>query len=189
MMPYLLAAITLLSTFLFSGCGIGSNLTESNVTLSIRVSALTYIRDNNETNETICTIGAGSCSYVSGGRWDYYDANITGMRIVEKGMYLTSDGNCSISIDENATAPTLKAPMKETVGSRYGYINVNPFTTLLVDGNYSLEELRVRFATAASIDEDFNFDTVSTRHDKDYLESDLTPEICEALEEVIQLQN
>jgi hypothetical protein len=177
--------------FLTTGCDIGGD-TDSNITMSLRVSALTYIKDNNETNETNVTINDTIKGYyISEGRYDFYDINITGVRKIEKGVYYNSDNNCSgygIVIDENTTAPTMKAPDKNSSNSVFAYININPFTTLLVDTNYSKEALQERFPTAASVDADFNFDTVSARFDTDYNSTALVEEICDALSEVISLQ-
>ncbi|MBN2895102.1 MAG: hypothetical protein JXK05_04310 [Campylobacterales bacterium] len=179
--------IAALSALFFAGCGVGNEVGDSNVTLSVRVSALHYLGDNNETNETRFSVGAAQGSY-SGvyGAWDFYDANITGERVITKAMYIASDANCSFAIEENATAPTLKAPADGL--SRYPYLNVNPFTTLLVDENVTLEELAQRYPTAASIDAEFNFDVVSARFQKAYIDSPLTDEICDALGRVITLQ-
>ncbi len=172
---------------LFLGCGVGKDVGDSNVTLSIRVSALHYLADNNETNETRFNVGEAEGSYTNSyGTWDFYDDNISGERVISKAIYLASDANCSFAIEENATAPTLKAPAD--THDRFPYLNVNPFTTLLVDENVSVTELAQRYPTAASIDEEFNFDVVSTRFNKAYIDSPLTAEICDALERVIILQ-
>jgi hypothetical protein len=177
--------------FFTTGCSIGDDA-ESNITMSLRVSALTYIKENNETNETKVTINDTiTGTYINLGRYDFYDENITGERKIVKGLYLSADDNCSdygIIFDENTTAPIMKAPDKNSSGSAYAYININPFTTLLVDTNYSKEELQTRFPTATLIDRDFNFDTVSARFDNEFNTTSLTQEICDALSEVISLQ-
>ena len=178
--------------FLTTGCSIGDN-TDSNITMSLRVSALTYIKDDNETNGTRVTINdVVRGYYISLGRYDFYDKNITGVRKIVKGRYLSADNNCSdygIIIDENSTVPTMKAPDKNSSNSKFAYININPFTTLLVDTNYSKETLQNRYPIAASVDDDFNFDTVSARLDRDFNSTALTREICDALNEVIELQH
>ncbi len=177
--------------FLNTGCDIEDD-SDSNITMSLRVSALTYVRDNNETNDTEVTINNTIKGYyISGGRYDFYDENISGERKIINGLYTESDNNCSsygIIIDENTTAPTMKAPDKNSSNSAFAYININPFTTLLVDTNYSKQTLQNRYPTAASIDKDFNFDTVSARNDRDFNSTALTQEICDALNEVLLLQ-
>ena len=189
----LLATLWLLLMTLFtSGCSIGDS-TDSNITMSLRVSALTYIRENNETNDTLVTINDTiKGTYITSGRFDFYDKNITGERKIIKGVYLIdSDVNCSnypdMNLSEGAPAPTMKAPDKNSSESAFAYININPFTTLLVAG-HPKEELQSNFPEAASVDEDFNFDTVSARFDRDFNATRLTQEICEALNEVISLQ-
>lgn len=180
----LIAAIAALH---FWGCGVGNEVGDSNVTLSVRVSALHYLGDNNETNETRFSVGAAQGSYTGVyGAWDFYDTNVTGERVITKAIYIASDANCSFVIEENATAPTLKAPADGY--SRYPYLNVNPFTTLLVDENVTYQELAARYPTAASIDAEFNFDVVSARFQKAYIDSPLTAEICDAMERVVALQ-
>ncbi len=184
----------------FEGCGI-SDQSDSNVTLSVRVSSLVYLGDNNETNATLFRIGeiAVGSNFAdsektqrhSYGRWDFYDANISGVRRVEKALFL-NDINCSsYNIDTNTTAPTLSAPADGL--SAYPYINVNPFTTLLVERNISAAQLGVEYPAAYAIDSDFNFDTVSALNSSDTVkiigDMNLTQEICDALDEVIQLQN
>ena len=188
---FITSVIFLFITFFTTGCDIGGD-TDSNITMSLRVSALTYIKDNNETNETNVTINdVIKGYYITEGRYDFYDTNISGIRKIVKGVYLHTDNNCSsygIVIDENTTAPIMKAPDKNSSGSTFAYININPFTTLLVDTNYTKEALQNRFPTATSIDSDFNFDTVSARFDRDYNSTALVEEICDALSEVISLQ-
>jgi len=181
-------------TILLSGCGVGGGI-DSNVTMSLRVGTVVYVRDNNETNDTIVSIDDRIFgTYVEGGRFDFYDENITGIRKIERGVYLTSDDNCSaygVTIEENATVPTMRAPAKAAVKSKFRYLNITPFTTLLTTGNYTKERLAQKYPTAASIDEDFNFDIVSARNDR-YLDEEikerLTQESCEALAEVYALQ-
>jgi hypothetical protein len=185
--------IFLFTTLFTTGCDIGDS-TDSNITMSLRVSALTYIRENNETNDTLVTINdTTKGTYITLGRFDFYDENITGERKIINGVYLIeSDVNCSdypdMNISENAPAPTMKAPDKNSSESKFAYININPFTTLLVDSGYSKETLQGRFPEAASVDEDFNFDTATARFDRDFNSTRLTQEICEALNEVISLQ-
>ncbi len=182
-----------LMTLFTSGCSIGDSA-DSNITMSLRVSALTYIRENNETNDTLVSINDTiKGTYITLGRFDFYDKNITGERKIIKGVYLIdSDVNCTnypdINLSEGAPAPTMKAPDKNSSNSTFAYININPFTTLLVDVGYSKETLQGRFPEASSVDSDFNFDTVSARFDRDVNSTRLTQEICEALNEVISLQ-
>ncbi len=190
----LLATLLLFLIALFnSGCEIGDS-TDSNITMSLRVSALTYVKENNETNETKVTINDTlQGTYITLGRYDFYDKNITGKRKIVKGIYQqTSDVNCTsypdINLSENAPAPTMKAPDKNSSNSKFAYININPFTTLLADGLYSKENLQNRFPEAASVDKDFNFDTATARFDRDFNGTRLTNEICEALSEIISLQ-
>ncbi len=185
--------IFLFITLFTAGCDIGDS-TDSNITMSLRVSALTYIKENNETYDTNVTINDTIIgSYITLGRFDFYDNNTTGERKIINGVYLLdSDVNCSdypdMNLSENAAAPTMKAPDKNSSNSRFAYININPFTTLLVDSGYSKETLQGRFPEAASVDEDFNFDTTTARFDRDFNGTRLTQEICEALNEVISLQ-
>lgn len=190
-MIFLTTLMFLSMTFFISGCDIGEN-TDSNITMSLRVSALTYIKENNETNDTEVTINNTTKGYyITLGRYDFYDKNITGERKIVNGLYIDSDNNCSsygIVIDENTTAPIMKAPDKNSSNSNFAYININPFTTLLVDSGDSKETLQTRFPTATQVDPDFNFDTVSARFDSDFNGTRLVEEICEALNEVILLQ-
>lgn len=195
MKAVLLTTLTLSLAALFtSGCDIGDS-TDSNITMSIRVSTLSYIGNNNETNETNITLGGGvEGTYISSGRYDFYDENISGARQIEKGIYLT-DINCSdYNIEQNSTAPILKAPDKNSSGSTFAYININPFTTLMVDMNLSADALNshYNFPAAYAVDPDFNFDTVSARFDRalpeETVDNNLSDEICRALKELIELQ-
>jgi hypothetical protein len=191
----------LISAFLFSlamiittGCSIGEG-TDSNITMSLRVSAFSYVKDNNETNETNITInGVTQGYYISRGRYDFYDENISGERRIEKGIF-EYDVNCSdFNIEQNTTAPILKAPDKNSSGSIFAYVNINPFTTLMVEEHLSADELNAKylFTAAYDVDPDFNFDTFSARYDR-YLPEEtadfnLTDDICRALKEVMNLQ-
>ncbi len=187
---------------LISGCGI-TNMSESNVTLSVRVSSLIYHGDDNETNTTVFSIGdalgfnfadSEKTTRYSYGRWDFYDKNLTQERYVENAIFL-ADVNCSdYSIEENAVAPVMRAPAND-LEAHYPYINVNPFTTLLVELNTTPEALDAQygFPAAYAIAPDYNFDTVSAQYDNALKETigdnNLSDEICRALKEVLRLQN
>jgi len=179
---------------LSTGCSVGEG-TDSNITISMRVSAFNYVKENSETNETNLTInGVTQGYYISRGRYDFYDANISGERRIEKGIF-EYDVNCSdFNIEQNTTAPILKAPDKNSSGSTFAYVNINPFTTLMVDENLSADELNAKyeFTAAYDVDPDFNFDTYTARYDRKLAEEssdfNLTDDICRALKEVINLQ-
>lgn len=195
MINRLIAALLFLFAMLFStGCNIGGG-TDSNITVSIRVSAFSYVKENSETNETNLTInGVTQGYYISRGRYDFYDENISGERRIENGIF-EYDVNCSdFNIEKNTTAPILRAPDKNSSGSHFAYINVNPFTTLMVDENLTADELNAKyeFTAAYDVDPDFNFDTYTARYDRHLPEEssdyNLTDDICRALKEVINLQ-
>jgi hypothetical protein len=187
--------------FLSSGCGLVEDESESNVTLSVRVSTMVYMGDDNETNTTRFGIGEAlgysyqdreSVERYPYGRWDFYENNLTQARVIENAIYL-NDVNCSdFNIPAYSSAPTLKAPANGS--SQFPYINVNPFTTLLVDLNLSADELNAQFdfPAAYDVDPDFNFDTFSARNDRklpdEMPDYNLSNDICRALGEVIARQ-
>ena len=191
---------SMLGVLMFGGCGI-SDQSDSNVTLVVRVSTLVYLGDNNETNATVFSIGDTALGSnfsdsektvrYSYGRWNFYDENVSETRRLEEAIFL-NDVNCSgYNIEKNTTAPVLSAPADGV--SAYPYINVNPFTTLLVERNITAAALKEEYPAAYMVDNDFNFDTVSAINDRGIAkligDLNLTQEVCDALDEVIQLQN
>jgi len=184
------SATLLAGTLLLSGCGDDDDtlLSESNITLRVLVSSLHYVKDAN------ASLGGEAGSYSYYGLYDFYTEDTSGARVIEGGRYITNDTNESnesapvmqcpnFSVDINDTLPTLKAPAD--VAGIPAYININPFTTLLVDGNYTKEELQARFPIAAGIQSDFNFDATMARYVYDSEEENLSIELCEALGELL----
>ncbi len=179
------------SSFLFlGGCGVGSdNFTD---TYSVKVSALHYIKDANVTIEGI------RGKYRDRGIYDF-NTSVGGVRLSRGGVYITNDTNesdtapdstrCSHylpSLDTTVASLQLSAPAEHVP---YAYININPFTSLLVHGNVSKESLALEYPIAASIEEHFDFDTTAALKAEAYNKEDqnLTKEICDALQALQQL--
>ena len=182
-----LTVLLLSSALVFlSGCGVGSdNFTYE---YSVKVSALHYIKDANVTID-----GSAAALYRSGGIYDFNES-ITGNRLSVGGLYVTDENNesntslqstrCKAylpSLDTTVTALRLSAPAEHVP---YEYININPFTSLLVEGGFSKETLALEYPIAASIEEHFDFDTTAALQAVEYNQEDqnLTHEICDALQ-------
>ncbi len=182
-----LRALLLGSPLVFlSGCGVGSdNFTYE---YSVKVSALHYIKDANVTIN-----GSEAAIYRSSGIYDF-NKSIAGVRLAVGGLYVTDENNesnaslhstrCSHylpSLDTTVTTLRLSAPAEHTP---YEYININPFTSLLVQGGFSKETLAQEYPIAASIEEHFDFDTTAALKASEYNKEDynLTQEVCDALQ-------
>ncbi|GEM_PF-2952955 len=170
---------------LWSGCGVGSdNFTNQ---YSLKVSALHYIKDAN------VSIGNRYGVYRSRGIYDFNES-LAGGRVATGGLYIVDENNESNtsavstlcqhylpSLDTTVTTLKLSAPAAHVP---YEYININPFTTLLVQGGFSKEALALKYPVAASIEEHFDFDTTAALKAPEYRQADnnLTQEICDALQ-------
>ncbi len=187
-----LTTLLLSSTLIFlSGCGVSNdNFTNE---YSVKVSALHYIKDAN------VTIMDRHARYRERGIYDF-NTTISGVRLAVGGVYVTDENNESNGslqstlcrhylpeLDTTVAQLKLSAPAEH---APYEYININPFTTLLIRGDFSMAALALEYPIAASIEEHFDFDTAAARKATAYAQEDqnLTKEICDALEALQSLQ-
>ena len=215
---YALSAAVTAGALLLGGCDTTRKTTD--ITLDVYVSSLYWIKDANVTLS-----GGAVAEYSRQGAYSFYDDNVSGVRRAVGGQYITNsndEDNVSIApiacpqFDTNATMPALSAPWSsgasETPTYEETYRNINPFTSLLAEGNATLDELQGRYPVALdanikvlfpeksaeeravmSIDParlTFNFDVVWARSDSEFSTEDqnLTAEICQALDELNRIQ-
>ena len=186
---YILTTLLLGSALsLFSGCGVTND--ELEYRYSVKLSSLHYIKDAN------VSIGeSANALYRDSGEYDF-NVSVSGTRVAIGGVYVTDENNESNtslqstlcanylpSLDTNASTFQFSAPAEHLP---YQYMNINPFTTLLVDTNISKEELALLYPIAATIDDSFDFDVTAARKAYVYSteETNLTKEICDALQEL-----
>jgi hypothetical protein len=197
---YAFAAAFSAAALLLGGCDTDNS--DSNVTLAVTVSSLHYIKDAEVSLE-----GSQSAAYTSGGVYHFYEADIAGKRIASGGSYVTDEED-----ESNTTLPPLQCPQFETnttmpalsapghaEGAEYAeiYVNINPFTSLIAEGNMTVDEMINAYQTAYQVQEDwgksvinFDFDVTAARHYPDYnsSENNLTAEICDALDRLNRIQ-
>ncbi len=189
MRQYTLSIQLLLSAIfltLFSGCGVGSD--NFSYEYSVKVSALHYVKDADVTDSD-----GLEARYREKGIYDF-NKSIKGVRTARGGLYIVNENNESnssnVSLLCKAYLPTLNTDTSLLLLSApeehppFQYININPFTTLLTRESFSKEMLAQSYPIAASIEENFDFDTVEAREAEAYnqAEHNLTKEICDALE-------
>ncbi len=218
---YVLGTAIAAGSLLLGGCD--TTTKRSDVTLDVYVSSLYWIKDAN------VTLSGGSIAiYENKGAYSFYDDNVSGVRRAAGGHYVTNsndEDNVSTApitcpqFDTNATMPVLSAPWhsaadpaSETPSYEEVYHNINPFTSLLAEGNATLDELQGRYPVAvdanikvlfpeksaeerAALSVDmtritFNYDVLWARLDSEFSQEDnnLTAEICQALDELNRIQ-
>ncbi len=175
---------------LFSGCGV--NEEEIAYSYRVKLSSLHYVKDAN------VSVGSINAKYYYSGSYDF-NVTVVGPRVAVGGTYVTdehNESNTSLestlcanylpSLNTDASSFTLVAP---ALHSPYEYININPFTTLLVKTDILAEDLALRYPVAASIESSFDFDVTAARLGYEYSSEDnnITPEICDALQELQNL--
>lgn len=181
------------SSLYFGGCTTEVNGVDTNVSQRVVLSSLHYIKEANVTMDTNAT-----GIYLVSGVYFFYDTNVSGMRLATGGRYVTDETNESnetvlpiqcpdFNLTVDAPMPTLKAPA-DTAETAFPYVNINPFTTLLIDSNLTKAELGVRFPVAASLSEDFNFDATAARKDFNTEDQNLSLELCEAINDLQRLR-
>ncbi len=185
---YILTALLFGSVLLLSsGCDVSDEDLEYQYTL--KLSSLHYVKDAN------VSAGGTIAQYRFLGNYDF-NVTVSGPRVADGGIYVTDEHNETNSsvqsmlcgsylptLDTNASSFQFRAPAEHLP---YEYININPFTTLLVVANISKEELALRYPIAATIDDSFDFDVTAARkaHVYNTEETNLTKEICDALQEL-----
>ncbi|MEA2111958.1 MAG: hypothetical protein U9P71_07925 [Campylobacterota bacterium] len=182
----IIAGILGISAALFSGCGVDDS--ETKYHYYVKLSSLHYVKDAKVSVEEI------NASYVNSGSYNF-DVTVSGTRVAVAGTYITDEDNESNtslqstlcesylpSLNTDASSFTLQAPSSH---DDYEYININPFTTLIVHG-ISAQELALRYPVASSIEPDFDFDVTAARQAIEYStqENNLSTEICDALAEL-----
>jgi hypothetical protein len=185
------AGLAGISIALFSGCGISND--DFTYSYVVKLSSLHYVKDAN------MSAGARYAVYKNSGDYDFNESILGDYRVAAGGIYILNENNESNSsltsdlcakylpgLDTDASRFTLKAPPKH---EPFEYINVNPFTTLLVETNDTKEVLAQRYPIAASIDESFDFDSAAARqgYENSVEDNNLTIEICDALQELQNL--
>ncbi len=171
----------------FSGCDVNDE--DLGYQYTLKLSSLHYVKDAN------VSVGGTMAQYRSLGNYDF-NVTVSGLRVADGGIYVTDEHNetnasakstlCSNylpTLDTNASRFQLRAPVEHLP---YEYININPFTTLLVVSNISKEALALQYPIAATIDDSFDFDVTAARKVYAYSteETNLTKEICDALQEL-----
>ena len=197
---YLFTTVLSAAALLLGGCDTDSS--DSNVTLAVTVSSLHYIKD-----AAVSLEGGQNAAYISGGVYHFYDPEIAAKRTASGGSYITDEAdesNTSVpplrcpQFDTNTTMPVLSAP-GHNADAPYEeiYINVNPFTSLIAEGNATADELVNDYPTAYQVQVDwdktvinFDFDVTMARQSSDYdtTENNLTEEICDALHRLNRIQ-
>ena len=190
---FFLASILGISAAFFSGCGVDED--EFTYSYIVKLSSLHHVKDAN------VSVGSTAAVYRNEGNYDF-NVTVTGARIAVGGTYITDEHNESNSslestlcsnylpdLNTDASSFTLQAPYKHDLddNSSYHYININPFTTLVVQSGSSKEDLALRYPVAASIEKSFDFDVTSARIDYRSEDNNLTTEICDALQELQNL--
>jgi hypothetical protein len=197
---YAFAAAFSAAALLLGGCDTDNS--DSNVTLAVTVSSLHYIKDANVFLE-----GSQNAAYASGGTYHFYEGDVTGKRIAAGGSYVTNEedeSNTSVAptrcpqFETNTTMPVLSAP-GYTEGTPYEaiYININPFTSLIAEGNMTADEMMIEYEAAYQVQLDwekdvinFDFDVTEALRYAEYnaAEYNLTEEICDALDRLNRIQ-
>jgi hypothetical protein len=179
------------SIVLLSGCGVSEE--DIPYSYTVKLSSLHYVKDATMRANTKVAI------YKNSGDYDFNESIEGYERVAVGGIYIVDDNNESNTsltsdlctnylpgLDTDASRFTLKAPPKH---DPFEYINMNPFTTLLIETNDTAEVLAQRYPVAASIDASFDFDSAAARQgfENSVEENNLTAEICEALQELQNL--